>query len=157
MGTWGPGNFENDCAADQLFEVCGPLLKAVQEMINNPSAIEPDEYGGDIVPANLEIIACLSEYLGRYERGEIQDFLYPCVLPPPETIAEWKLKYLAVWDACIDGLDPGPEYKQKRRQVIIETFERVERLARGRYEGKAYPDVRSLIADQVRPKDEPGE
>src|SRR5947208_2226389 len=81
MGTWGPGNFENDCAADHLYQVCGPLLKQVEEAMKYPSSIEPDEYGGDIVPANLEIIACLSEHLGRYERGELADFLYPCVLP----------------------------------------------------------------------------
>jgi Domain of unknown function (DUF4259) len=149
MGTWGPGNFENDRAADHLYEVCGPLLKQVEEAMKDPSAIEPDEYAADLVTANLEIIGCLSEHLGRYERGELQDFLYPCVLPPPETVADWKQKYLHVWDACIDGLDPDPEYKAKRREVIVETFDRVERLARARYEGKAYPDVRSYLADQI--------
>ncbi len=148
MGTWGPGNFENDCAADHLYEVCGPLLKQIEEAMKNPSLIEPDEYDADIVTANLEIIACLLEYLGRCERGEIQDFLYPCVLPPPEIIAEWKEKYLG--DKSIDGLDPNPDYKKKRRDVISQTFDRVERLARTRYEGKAYPDVRSMIWDQMR-------
>jgi len=29
MGTWGAGNFENDCAADHLYRVCGSLLKQV--------------------------------------------------------------------------------------------------------------------------------
>jgi hypothetical protein len=150
MGTWGPGNFENDCAADHLYRVCGPLLKEVVEAMKDPSSLEPDELYGDLVPANLEIIACLSEHLGRHERGEIQDFLYPCVLPPPETVAEWKKKYLAVWDTCIDGLAPDPDYKRQRREILVATFDRVERLAQGRYEGKSYPDVRSYLADQVR-------
>ncbi|HZV06348.1 MAG TPA: hypothetical protein VE999_14810 [Gemmataceae bacterium] len=98
--------------------------------------------------ANLEIIVCLSEYLGRYERGAIQDFLYPCVLPSPETIANWKQKFLEVWDV---GVDPDPNsFDQKRRRVIVETFERAERLAQGRYEGKSHLDVRSFIADQIR-------
>ena len=131
MGTWGPGNFENDCAADHLYRVCGPLLKEVVEAMKDPSSLEPDELYGDLVPANLEIIACLSEHLGRYERGPIEDFLYPCVLPPPETVAEWQRKYLAVWDACIDGLSPDPDYKRQRREVLVATFERVERLAKG--------------------------
>ena len=131
MGTWGPGNFENDCAADHLHEVCGPLLKQIEEAMSDVSSIEPDEYDGDIVPANLEIIACLTEHLGRYERGAIQDFLYPCVLPPAETVAEWKQKYMEVWDGYIDDLDPDPDYKTTRRQVLVDTFERVERLARG--------------------------
>src|SRR5438045_746484 len=112
MGTWGPGNFENDYAADLLYEVCGPLLKQVEEAMSNPSMLEPDE-DADLVLANLEIIACLSEHLGRYEHGELQDFLYPCVLPPPATIADWKQRFLQVWDACIDGLDPEPDYKRK--------------------------------------------
>jgi hypothetical protein len=81
--------------------------------MNNPSMLEPDE-DADLVLANLEIIACLSEHLGRYERGDIQDFLYPCVLPPPETIADWKKRFLGIWDACIDGLDPTPDYKRKK-------------------------------------------
>ena len=97
MGTWGPGNFENDCEADHLYEVCGPLLKQVEEAMNDPAAIEPDEYDADIVTANLEIIACLSEHLGRHQHGELQDFLYPCVLPPPEMVVGWRQKYLAVW------------------------------------------------------------
>lgn len=153
MGTWGPGNFENDCAADHLYEVCGPLLKQVEEAMNNPSSIEPDEYDADIVTANLEIIACLSEHLGRYAQGELQDYLYPCVLPPPEIVLQWKQKYLEVWDAHIDGLGPKPEYKKVRRDVIASTFDRVEKLAKGRYEGKAYPDVRSEIADRLRSVD----
>jgi hypothetical protein len=148
MGTWGPGNFENDYAADQLYEVCGPLLKQIEEAFDNSTMLEPDE-DGPLVMANLEIIACLSEHLGCYARGELQDFLYPCVMPPPKTIADWKRRFLEVWDACIDGLAPDPDYKRQRREVILETFQRVERLAAGRYEGKTFPDVRSYIADQV--------
>ena len=152
MGTWGPGNFENDCAADHLFEVCGPLLKQIEKAMKDPSAIEPDEYDADIVTANLEIIACLSEHLGRCERGELQDFLYPCVLPPPETVAEWKRKYLSVWDSC--GQNPPEDWERQRREILVAAFDRVERLARGRYEGKSHPDVRSLIADELRKQNE---
>ena len=50
--------------------------------------------------------------------------------PTPSTVAGWRSLYLDVWDNGIDGLDPDPEYKRKRREVIIETFDRIERLAR---------------------------
>ena len=150
MGTWGPGNFENDYAADHLYAVCGPLLKEIEEAMKDPSSLEPDELYGPLVPANLEIIACLSEHLERYKQGDLQDFLYPCVLPPPETVAEWKRQYMEIWDACINGLNPDPEYKQQRREVLVSTFDRLERLASGRYEGKSHPDVRSYIADMIR-------
>jgi hypothetical protein len=130
MGVWGPGNFENDYAADHLYAVCGPLLGQIEEAMNDPSSLAPDEDTSYIVVANLEILACLAEHLGRYERGVIQDFLYPCVLPPPETIAMWKRKYLEVWDA---GEEPDllSEDDKKRRAVIVDTFDRVEQLAGG--------------------------
>jgi hypothetical protein len=128
MGTWGPGNFENDYAADRLHALCAPLLKEIEEAMKRSPADLEDDF--EIVTANLEIIACLSEHLGRHERGVIQDFLYPCVLPSPETIAQWKQRYLEVWD---HGADPDPgSFDQQRRAVIVATFERVERLAQGR-------------------------
>lgn len=72
------------------------------------------------------------EHLGRYERGAIQDFLYPCVLPTAEKVVEWKQTYLDGWDGYIDDLDPDPDpdYKTTRQQVLVDTFDRVRRLAR---------------------------
>ena len=134
MGTWGPGNFENDTAADHLLDLCGPLLTEVEEVMEDPSSLAPDEDGAVIVLANLEIIACLSEHLGRYDQSKIGKILYPGVLPLPEMVANWKKAYLAVWDGHIDELDPKPDYKKQRREVIAETFDRVERLARAQQE-----------------------
>jgi uncharacterized protein DUF4259 len=130
MGVWGPGNFENDYAADHLYRVCGPLLRQIEEAMNDPSLLAPDEDDSYIVMANLEILACLAEHLGRYQRGLIQDFLYPSALPPPETIAAWKQKFLQVWDAG-EMPDQMCDSDKKRREVIVETFDRVEQLARG--------------------------
>src|SRR5688500_4625879 len=112
MGTWGPGNFENDGAADHLYAVCGPLLAQIEDAMKDPASLEPPLFYSEVVPANLEIIACLSEHLGRFERGNLQDMLYPCVLPPPKTIAAWKNTYLQVWDTSIDELEPTPEHKR---------------------------------------------
>jgi hypothetical protein len=136
LGTWGPGNFENDGAAEHLLEVCQPLLDQIEEAMKDPSSLEPDAYLSDIVLANLEIIACLSEHLGRYLRGPVYDVLYPDILPPPDTVASWRQTYLAVWDASIDRVAPTPDHKRDRRAVIVETFDRVERLVR-RAEGDA--------------------
>jgi hypothetical protein len=130
MGAWGPGNFENDCSADYLHEICEPILKQIREAMSNPSLIQADEPDADLITAGLEIIACLSEHLGRFARGQIQDFVYPRVLPAPDEVAQWRQKFLATWDATIDGLQPAADYKKRRRDVIIETFDRVEQLAR---------------------------
>jgi hypothetical protein len=146
MGTWGPGNFENDYAADRLYEVCGPLLAEIEQAMKKAPVDLEDDF--EMVMANLEIVVCLSEHLGRYDRGEIQDFLYPCVLPSPETVSHWKQKFLEVWDV---GVDPDPKsFDRERRRVIVDTLERAEWLACGRYKGKSHPDVRSCIVDQVQ-------
>jgi hypothetical protein len=129
MGTWGPGNFENDTAADHLMDLCQPLVTEIEEAMQEPASLEPDDDAADIVMANLEIIACLSEHLGRYEHSELGRFLYPCVLPSTEKVAKWKQAYLARWDGYIDALEPDPDYKKKRRDVIAETFDRLECLA----------------------------
>jgi Domain of unknown function (DUF4259) len=130
MGTWGPGNFENDTAADHLMDLCRPLLGEIEEAMEEPVSLQPDQDDADIVMANLEVIACLSEHLGRYEHSKLGKILYPCVLPFPEKVAKWKQGYLALWDGYIDELEPAPDYKKKRREVIVETFDRLERLAR---------------------------
>jgi hypothetical protein len=136
MGTWGPGNFENDAAADHLMDLCAPLLTEIEKAMEEPASLEPDEYEADIVMANLEIIACLSEHLGRHEHSKLGNFLYPYVLPSPKKVATWKQAYLAVWDGGIDELDPNPEYKKNRREVIAQTFDRLERLARAHEKDK---------------------
>jgi hypothetical protein len=130
MGTWGPGNFENDAAADHLIGLCSPLLTEIERTMEEPSSLVLDEDDAVVVMANLEIIACLSEHLGRYDHSKLGKILYPCVLPSPKVIVNWRQAYLALWDAHIDELEPKPEYKKQRREVIAKTFDRVERLAR---------------------------
>ena len=130
MGTWGSGNFENDAAADHLIDLCRPLLTEIEGAMKDPSSLVPDGDDAVIVIANLEIIACLSEHLGRYNHSKLGKILYPCVLPSPDVVGNWKQAYLALWDGHIDELEPKPEYKKQRREVIAETFDRVERLAR---------------------------
>lgn len=141
MGT---GNFENDWCADRLAEYCDPLLAEIQQSIKAIEA-DPNDIPDETVPAYLEIIACLSENLGRYEHSELADILYPCVVPHPNTLVEWKQKYLSHWDQCIANLDPCDEYAVKRRNVIVHTFDRVIRLALARCDKGTFPDIRATI------------
>ncbi|WDZ83848.1 DUF4259 domain-containing protein [Micromonospora cathayae] len=121
MGTWGSGNFDDDTAADHLSALTGRLISEVAEaMSGDPVGIEPDEYWGVVVPCNLELLHLLArqKYVGAS-------------LPAPETIADWKSRYLAVWDGTIDGLEPSPEYREQRRTVLVRTFDQLLELARG--------------------------
>ena len=120
MGSWGKGNFDSDTAADHLGRVTGRLIAEVAKAMSGDLVeIEPDEYWGVAVPCNLELLCLLAEqpYVG-------------VELPPVETIADWKQRYLAVWDETIDGLEPTPDYREQRRAVLVNTFDRLSEAAR---------------------------
>ncbi|GIG56930.1 hypothetical protein Lfu02_13020 [Longispora fulva] len=115
MGTWGSGNFDSDTAADHLAELTDRLLdEVVAAMAGDPVELEPDEYWGVAVPCNLELLCLLAR------QGHVG-----VALPAPETVAEWKTTFLAIWDATIDGLEPKPDYRVARRAVLVETFDRL--------------------------------
>ncbi|WP_326562149.1 DUF4259 domain-containing protein [Micromonospora sp. NBC_01796] len=120
MGSWGRGNFDSDTAADHLGAVTGRLLDEVaRAMSGDPVEIEPDEYWGVAVPCNLELLCLLSEQ--RYVGVE---------LPSEQTIADWKQRYLAVWDDSIGGLEPTGDYVTQRRATLVSTFDRLAAEAR---------------------------
>lgn len=119
MGTWGSGNFESDAALDHLSAVVGRLVEEVAEaMAGDPVGIEPDEYWGVAVPCQLELLHVLAQ--AGHADGE---------LPKAEVIEGWKETFMAVWERTIDGLEPKPEYKKKRREVLIRTFDQLAAAA----------------------------
>ncbi|MCF2533398.1 DUF4259 domain-containing protein [Yinghuangia soli] len=113
MGTWGSGNFDSDTAADHLSEITARLISEVAAaMDGDPVEIEPDEYWGVAVPCNLELLLLLSRQ-GYVGAG----------LPDPGVVADWKTKFMAVWEESIDGLEPAPGHKDARRAVLARTFD----------------------------------
>lgn len=122
MGTWGSGNFDDDTAADHLADLTGRLVDEVAAaMSGDPVELEPDEYWGVAVPANLELLHLIAQqnYVGVR-------------LPGSDVIAGWKDLFLAVWDGSIDGLEPAPGHKDSRREVLERTFDQLAEEARRR-------------------------
>ncbi|WP_436530809.1 DUF4259 domain-containing protein [Actinoplanes sp. HUAS TT8] len=120
MGTWGSGNFDDDSAADHLSVLTARLVREVEEaMAGDPVELEPDEYWGVAVPCNLEILHLLAS---RPWAG--------VVLPEAGTVEGWKRTFMAVWEASIDGLEPGPEHKVRRREVLERTFDQLAEVIR---------------------------
>ena len=113
VGTWGLGNFDSDIAADGIEELVAAITAQICEQFEDPTNLYPDEWGGHMVPAWLEILVlfCEKGWLGSG-------------LPPATTLAEWKQRYLETWDAHIDELWPKPGYKRDRRVVLESTFDR---------------------------------
>ncbi|MFJ9432436.1 DUF4259 domain-containing protein [Streptomyces sp. NPDC101490] len=121
MGDWGTGNFENDTASDHLSILTDRLISEVADvMAGDPAGIEPDEYGGVAVPANLELLSLLARqgYVGA-------------LLPEAEVVEGWKKTYMAVWESYyLDRPEVSSRYKDERRAVLIRTFDDLAELRR---------------------------
>ncbi|EMF56820.1 MULTISPECIES: hypothetical protein [Streptomyces] len=120
MGDWGTGNFDSDTAADHVSILTDRLITEVADaMAGDPVEIEPDEYWGIAVPANLELLSLLARqgYVGAS-------------LPEAEVVAGWKNTFMAVWEGHIDALTPSSGYKDERRAVLIRTFDELAELTR---------------------------
>jgi hypothetical protein len=110
MARFGPGNFDENAAADYAAEfVEVHFIKPITDAVRDPQSLERDEWFGVVVPCMVEILAAIA----KVRRG---------LLPDPEVIQGWKAAYLAVWDR--EG--PWPE----RRAVLVRTFDRLIRQAR---------------------------
>jgi hypothetical protein len=121
MGRGGSGNFDSDTAADFAGGLVKGLVALVASAVADPTAIEPDEYDGEVVPAIVDIVATLHELTGTAS------------IPKPDVVAEWRARFMEVWEAKIDGLSASPQHKKARRAVLKKTFDRLERLARKLY------------------------
>lgn len=107
MGTWAAGNFDNDQALDYMGELMDQLTKTVIGSFEKPAGLE-DGGEAELMPS-VAVIKILSEECGAAP-------------PKPNEVEDWRSKYLAIYDAEIDGLGAKSDYKIDRRKVIDETF-----------------------------------
>jgi hypothetical protein len=118
MGTWNTGNFDCDGACEYLHsQFQQPLVKRIESIIADPKKIELDELGEDILMPSVELLALLYETYGG-------------TFPEAATVRRWRDVYLAGYDRYIDSLLPAPGYKEERRRVIQQTFDRLEKAVR---------------------------
>lgn len=118
MGVWGSGNFDSDTVADGLGELTGRILDDITTEFEDDSNLEPDEWGGNMVPAWLEILTEIAET----RRVGV-------TFPSTTVLTDWRDRYLRVWDGYIDGLEPDPDHKVARRSVLVHTFDRALAVA----------------------------
>jgi hypothetical protein len=116
MGTWGPGNFENDAALDFIDEEIDRHVRAIEAIFADSQRFSLDEDAeGELMP-RVAILALLCE-LG--------------VLNNPADVSAWRARYLEMYDDQIDNLEPKGELKLQRRAVIAATFDTLIRLHEG--------------------------
>jgi hypothetical protein len=133
MGTWAEGIYENDVAADHVYDLLDRLVEQIKEAVADPVRLLPDEDDSPILLANVDLLRLISTHVHKQVwftwgiRGPM--------LPDADTILAWRSKYLAAWDEAIDGLDPQGDYKRKHRQVIVKTFDRLAEASRRQDQG----------------------
>jgi hypothetical protein len=125
MGTWGPGNFDNDEAVDYLMEVVDGFVESVEQVFSQGRASLDEQGEGRLMPT-VEMISVLCDWCQGGPPA------IRVVAPPrPAVVRRWKQQYLEIFDEEIDGLLlPGKEYfGPERRAHIVRTFDRLELLA----------------------------
>ncbi|HTU22532.1 MAG TPA: DUF4259 domain-containing protein [Gemmataceae bacterium] len=112
MGVWGAGNFANDEALDYAHELVDRMIEQVESTVASEHGMEPDEPDSFRLMCNIELMCLIGQYAGLS-------------MPEAKKVKRWKKTYLAVWDGYIDGLDPKPGFKEERRAVIVQSFDRL--------------------------------
>ena len=142
MGTWGTGNFDSDTAADHLGILVARLIEEIATaMAGDPVELEWDQYWGVAVPCNLELLALLHE-----ERWVGVD------VPEPATVAAWRTRYLAIWDAGTSSMGASPQWTRARRAVLVATFDQLEKLSQREADSRAAkPGKPKQITQRRRP------
>lgn len=137
MGTWGPGNFDDDVARSYLADQIGRYEQFIERILVGDIPTEAmgmnnvmDAGEHCLLPA-VEIICVLHETLGS-------DYL-----PRPETVERWIQAYPGLVEPVLRNLDsPCYEhwYVPKRRPVVLATFDRLLRHSRAMYQELAEAD-----------------
>jgi hypothetical protein len=117
MGVWGAGNSANDAALDYAHEVVDRMVRQVEETVASEHGMDPDEWDSARVMASIDLMWVIGRHAGLS-------------MMEAATVEMWKHEYLAVWDGYVDGLQPKPGFKEERRKVIVETFDRLIALCR---------------------------
>lgn len=125
MGTWGPGNLENDYAAEELSDRCNTLLKALLERAALKESREGDEYHYTTLYVDFEILFALAR-AGLWS---------PTSMPTPGEIKALRNDYLKDWDKHMSdwsaekGGGPAEPFISKRRVIIRRCFNRLGTLS----------------------------
>lgn len=109
-------NFGNEGARDYLAMQTARLLANIREVVADDDRLDPDEDGECLLMPAVELMALLCE---RYNAEP----------PRVAMVKQWHTKYLAAFDAGIDGMDVTEEFKTARRKVIEHTFRWLEGLS----------------------------
>jgi hypothetical protein len=87
-------------------------IKEINAIYADEARLRLDEDGEAILIPSVVVLTLLCEHCHT-------------VLPRNLDVMAWKARYLAMFDEQIDGLGPVPGHKEKRRAVIVATFDQL--------------------------------
>jgi hypothetical protein len=121
MATWGEGNFDNDLSQAYLEDLIKELVFTIRRYLDDedgPGLFNPLREGDAKVMPSVDLVILLCEHY------EVSPYLMEA------DVSEWQTAYLEQYDLFIDSARPSAEYKKKRREVIVATFERLMAVVR---------------------------
>lgn len=117
MGSWGPGNLENDGAQDELANICERLFNEIIELLQHPQAHEYDDEIIDQLFVKIEMVFALND------RGMLS------IAPSIELLEPHLNPYIERWNSY--HRDVGHGEWPERRKVIEATFDRLRVISSG--------------------------
>jgi hypothetical protein len=116
MGVWDKGNFDSDTALEALDVVVNKLMREIVY------ALAPQHRGGMYRYLGLRMMAAIDMLLALEDHcGAMPGDVYP------RLVRYWRDNCLSRYDEFGEDLDlPTAELKAERRQVIVDTFARLE-------------------------------
>jgi hypothetical protein len=117
MGSWGPGNFENDSARDYLSEFLLEQIKFIETTFQLRIENTPEDFiltYGDIIILYIDIIITLSNTYRTYPFIDI------------ELASKWRNKFFETLDDA--GISTFRQNSDKSLHSTIETFDRLDKL-----------------------------
>ena len=123
VGTWGPGNFDNDAARDHLFDLTRGLAYDIEQSLDRAAALKlaaAESLDSDLaatletVLPNINILCVLHESLdGSF-------------VPEPATVDDWHARFEQLSPECHAGHDTN---SAERRDIIQATFAKLRQFA----------------------------
>jgi hypothetical protein len=117
MGSWGPGIFDNDGALDFIGREVSRLVAQIEAIFADDQRFHLDEEAEEILVPSVYVLALLCEQCHA-------------LLPEEVDSAEWKRRYVEMYDREMEEEDPGglavaDGWLAQRRRLIEATFDRL--------------------------------
>jgi hypothetical protein len=121
MGTWGEGNFDKDDAFEFLEIMLDDLIRTIRTCLSSRRTANYhwfyENYGEARLMPAVDMLITLTKHYGT-SVSELET----------HEITEWKMTYLRIFDAVIGDYAPN-DYRTKRREVIVATFDELLAMA----------------------------